>query len=438
MAALNRIKSPHNVFNATVTNTPSFKKSYYTFDSTKYANFTKPDRRRLTYGSEETILSAIYNRIAIDVASLEFAHAKLDENERYTGKIDSYLNDCFRISANLDQAPSAFMQDAALSLIDEGCIAIVATKTTANPVFTDSYDIGSLRVGQIVQWQPDRVKVRLYNEETGRHEDTMLLKRTVAIVENPFYSTMNEPNSIAMRLKEKLALLDKTDKQNNSGKLDLIVQLPFAVKGDLRRAQAAKRKRDIEMQLADSKYGIAYIDGTEKITQLNRAVENNLQPQIEYLTKQLYTRLGITEEIMNGTANEEAMINYYNRVIEPICSAITEEMKRKFLSKTAISQGQTIYFFRDPFKLVPVSQLAEISDKFTRNEIASSNDIRSVMGWIPSKQPGADELRNKNLNQSSKESRNGLTDDSYSIDDSLAGLDDLDSEIDSLIKEIGE
>ena len=409
MAALNRIKSPHNVFNATVTNAPSFKKSYYTFDSTKYANFTKPDRRRLTYGSEETILSAIYNRIAIDVASLEFAHAKLDENERYTGKIDSYLNDCFRVSANLDQAPSAFMQDAALSLIDEGCIAIVATKTTADPVFTDSYDIGSLRVGQIVQWQPDRVKVRLYNEETGRHEDTMLLKRTVAIVENPFYSTMNEPNSIAMRLKEKLALLDKTDKQNNSGKLDLIVQLPFAVKGDLRRAQAAKRKRDIEMQLADSKYGIAYIDGTEKITQLNRAVENNLQPQIEYLTKQLYTRLGITEE-----------------------------MKRKFLSKTAISQGQTIYFFRDPFKLVPVSQLAEISDKFTRNEIASSNDIRSVIGWIPSKQPGADELRNKNLNQSSKEFGNGLTDDSYSIDDSLAGLDDLDSEIDSLIKEIGE
>ena len=357
----------------------------------------KPDRRKLSYGSDESILSAIYNRIAVDVASMEFRHAQLDEDGRYVGDLDTHLNTCLTVSSNIDQTAFLFMLDVALSVIDEGVIAIVPTSATDNPVFTDSYDIGALRTGKIIQWEPDRVKVHLYNDLVGTYEDVIFPKRSCAIIENPFYSIMNEPNSVATRLKEKLALLDKMDKLTSSGKLDLIVQLPYSTKSEHQKAQAQKRKRDIEMQLVNSKYGIAYIDATEKITQLNRPVENNLQAQIEYLTKQLLTRIGITEEILNGTANDTTMLNYYTRVIEPICSAIVDEMTRKFISKTSLSQHKKIIFYRDPFKLVPVSQLADISDRLTRNAIVSSNEIRSIIGFKPSDQPDADELRNKNI-----------------------------------------
>ena len=365
--------------------------------------YYRPDRPRFTRGNERSIVTSVYNRIALDASSITIQHVRLDSNGRFLSTINSCLNNCLTLSANIDQTGRAFIQDVVMSMLDEGCAAIVPTDTSDNPNRTDSYDIGTMRVGKIVEWQADRVKVRLYNEQTGRKEDIFLLKKTVAIVENPLYAVMNEPNSTMQRLIRKLSLLDITDEQTASGKLDLIIQLPYIIKSEARRQQAEQRRKDIEMQLAGSTYGIAYSDGTEKITQLNRPVENNLMKQIEYLTSTLYSQLGITQTILDGTADDKTMLNYYNRTIEPIISSIVDEMKRKFLSKTARSQKQSIMFFRDPFKLVPINDIAEIADKFTRNEIMTSNEIRQIVGMKPSKDPKADELRNSNISQSKEE-----------------------------------
>ena len=363
----------------------------------------RQDRPRFSRGNERSIATSVYNRIALDVAAVTIQHVRLDENGRYKETIDSSLNSCLNLSANIDQTGRAFIQDIVISMFDEGSVAIVPTNTSANPILTTSYDIGSFRTGKIIEWYPAHVKISVYNELTGRKEDIKLPKRCVAIIENPLYAVINEYNSTMQRLIRKLNLLDVVDEQSSSGKLDLVVQLPYSVKGELKRKQAEDRRKDIENQLIGSKYGIAYVDATEKITQLNRPVENNLMKQIEYLTSMLYSQLGLTQSILDGTADEKAMLNYNSRTIEPIVSAIVDEFKRKFLSKTARSQGQTIMFFKDPFKLVPVGELAEISDKLTRNEIASSNEIRQVIGWKPSDDPAADELRNKNLNQSAEE-----------------------------------
>lgn len=359
----------------------------------------KPDRVRFTRGNERSIVTSVYNRIALDVSSIDINHAKLDENGRFKEIIQSGLNECLTLNANIDQTGKSFIQDVVMSMMDEGCVAIVPVDTTTNPTITGSFDINSLRTGQIIEWRPEFVKVRLYNDKTGQKEDVLLPKKSVAIIENPLYAVINEPNSTMQRLIRKLNLLDVIDEQSGSGKLDLIIQLPYVIKSEARRQQAENRRKDIEMQLAGSKYGIAYTDGTEKITQLNRPAENNLMKQIEYLTSMLYSQLGITQSVLDGTADERTMLNYYNRTIEPIISAIIDEMKRKFLTKTARTQNQSIVYFRNPFKLVPINELAEISDKFTRNEIATSNEIRQIIGWKPSDDPGADELRNKNLNQ---------------------------------------
>ena len=362
-----------------------------------------PYRSRLTRGNERSIVTSVYNRIALDVAAIDMYHAKLDDDGRFVEVIESSLNECLTLSANIDQTAKAFMQDVVMSMMDEGCVAIVPVDTTINPNISGSYDINSLRVGQILEWRPQHVKVRLYNDKIGQKEDLLLPKSMVAIIENPLYAVINEPNSTMQRLIRKLNLLDVIDEQSGSGKLDLIIQLPYVIKSEARRQQAENRRKDIEMQLSGSKYGIAYTDGTEKITQLNRPVENNLMKQIEYLTSMLYSQLGITQTILDGTADDKTMLNYYNRTIEPIVSAIVDEMKRKFLTKTARTRKQDIVYFRDPFKLVPVNDLAEIADKLTRNEIATSNEIRQIMGWKPSKDPDADELRNKNLNKSAEE-----------------------------------
>lgn len=367
---------------------------------------TRPDRVRLTRGNERSIVTSLYNRIALDVAAIDIRHCKLDDNNRYLEECNSYLNDCLKTSANIDQTPRAFFQDVVMSLLDEGCVAIVPVDTTEDPALTDSYDVGSLRVGKITQWSPDKVKVEVYNERKGRKEEVWFLKRTVAIIENPLYAVINEPNSTMQRLMRKLSLLDVTDEQTASGKLDLIIQLPYVIKTDGRRQQAEQRRKDIEMQLAGSKYGIAYTDGTEKITQLNRAVENNLMSQVEYLTNLLFSQIGMTQSILDGTADEKTMLNYYNRTIQPIVSAITEEMLRKFLSKTARTKKQSIMAFRDPFKLVPVNDIAEIADKFTRNEIMTSNEIRQIIGMKPSQDPKADQLINSNLNHTPEELSN--------------------------------
>lgn len=359
----------------------------------------KPDRVRFTRGNERSIVTSVYNRIALDVSSIDINHAKLDENGRFKEVIQSGLNECLTLNANIDQTGKAFIQDVVMSMMDEGCVAIVPVDTTTNPTITGSFDINSLRTGQIIEWRPEFIKVRLYNDRTGQKEDVLLPKKSVAIIENPLYAVINEPNSTMQRLIRKLNLLDVIDEQSGSGKLDLIIQLPYVIKSEARRQQAENRRKDIEMQLAGSKYGIAYTDGTEKITQLNRPAENNLMKQIEYLTSMLYSQLGITQSVLDGTADERTMLNYYNRTIEPIISSIIDEMKRKFLTKTARTQNQSIVYFRNPFKLVPINELAEISDKFTRNEIATSNEIRQIIGWKPSDDPGADELRNKNLNQ---------------------------------------
>ena len=360
-----------------------------------------PNRIHLSRGNERSIVTAVYNRLALDTAAIGFKHIRLDKNNRFKEIILSGLNNCLSIEANIDQTGRSFIQDAVISMLDEGCVAIVPTETTFNPTVTGSFDIDSMRTGKIIEWFPKHVKVRVYNENTGRKEDIILPKTTVAIIENPFYAVMNESNSTLQRLIRKLVLLDDIDEQSGAGKLDLIIQLPYTIKSEARREQAEKRRKDIEMQLAGSKYGIAYVDGTEHVTQLNRSLENNLMKQIEYLTNLLFSQLGLTQSIMDGTADEKTMLNYYDRTIEPILSTIADEMIRKFLTKTARSQGQSIKFFRDPFKLVPVSEIAEIADKFTRNEIATSNEIRQVIGWTPSDDPNADVLRNKNLSEPS-------------------------------------
>ena len=358
----------------------------------------RPDRIRIIGTNEKSIVTAIYNKIAMDCAAVEIVHAKLDDNDRYVSPMISGLNTCLTLSANKDQTARAFRQDVVMSLFDEGCIAIVPVDTTFNPMETDSYDILSMRVGKIVQWYPDHVKVRVYNDRSGRYDDIVMPKASTAIIENPLYSVMNEQNSVVQRLRRKLSLLDIADEQTTSSKLNMIIQLPYVIKTEARRTEANKRRQEIEDQLVNSKYGIAYADGTEKIIQLNRSLDNNLMSQIEYLTSMVYSQLGITQEIMNGTADEKTMQNYYSRSIEPIVSAIVEEMRRKFLTKTARSQHKSIVFFRDPFKLVPVSAIADIADKFTRNEIMSSNEMRQIVGLKPINDTKADELRNKNLN----------------------------------------
>lgn len=359
----------------------------------------RPDRLRFTRGNERSIVTSVYNRIGIDVASISINHVRLDKNDRFSSIIDSGLNNCLTLDANIDQTGRAFIQDIVMSMLDEGTVAIVPVDTTLNPKITGSYDIESMRTGKIVEWKPRKVKIRLYNDRTGQKEEIWLPKSVVAIVENPLYAVMNEPNSTMQRLKRKLNLLDVIDEQSGSGKLDLIIQLPYVIKTDSRRKQAEERRQDIERQLSGSKYGIAYTDGTERITQLNRPIENNLLKQVEYLTNQLYGQLGISQEVMNGTADEKQMLNYNNRTIEPIVSAIVDEMKRKFLTKTARTQGQSIMFFRDPFKLVPVENVAEIADKFTRNEIMTSNEFRQVIGMKPADDPKADQLRNANISE---------------------------------------
>ena len=369
------------------------------FQDIGYGYSYRPDRFHLTRGNERSIVTSVYNRIALDVAAIDIQHVQLDAEGRFCDVVQSGLNNCLSTEANLDQTGRAFIQDAVMSMMDEGCIAIVPVDTDDDPDDTTGYQILSMRVGRIRDWYPKHIRVELYNEETGRKQDIVVPKSTVAIVENPLYAVINEPNSTMQRLIRKLNLLDAVDEQSSSGKLDLIIQLPYVIKTEVRRKQAEKRRKDIEQQLAGSKYGIAYTDGTERITQLNRSLENNLMKQIEYLTSMLYSQLGITQSILEGTADDKTMLNYYNRTIEPIIAAIVDEMKRKFLSKTARSQNKSIKFFRDPFKLVPVADLAEISDKFTRNEIATSNEIRQVIGWKPSDDPKADELRNSNLSQ---------------------------------------
>ena len=359
----------------------------------------RPDRPRLTRGNERSIINSIFNKIALDVASIDIVHCKLDENNRYIETIDSGLNNCLTLEANIDQTGRAFIQDVVMSMLDEGSVAIVPVDTTINPKDTNSYDIVSMRTGKILAWYPEHVRVQLYNEKTGKKEELILPKKTVGIIENPLYTVINEQNSTMQRLKRKLALLDMVDEQNSSGKLDLIIQLPYVVKSDARRQQAEKRRKDIEMQLVGSKYGIAYTDGTERITQLNRPIDNNLFTQVESLTSMLYSQLGITQSVLDGTADEKTMLNYYNRSIAPFVDAIVDELKRKFLSKTARTRKQSIQAFRDPFKLVPVNELAEIADKFTRNEILSSNEIRQIIGRKPSKDPKADQLINSNISQ---------------------------------------
>ena len=356
----------------------------------------RPDRVRFTRGNERSIVTSVYNRIALDVAAINIQHVQLDDNNRFTSVVESGLNSCLNLEANIDQTGRAFVQEIVMSMFDEGCVAVVPVDTTQDPEITDSYDILSMRTGKILEWKPRHVKVRVYNDRTGMKEDLLLPKKQVAIIENPLYAVINEPNSTMQRLIRKLCLLDAVDEQSSSGKLDLIIQLPYVVKTEARRQQANDRRKQIEEQLTGSKYGIAYTDGTERITQLNRPVENNLMKQIEYLTSMLYSQLGITQAILDGTADDKTMLNYYSRTIEPIISAIVDEMKRKFLTKTARSQKKSIMFFRDPFKLVPVNDIAEIADKFTRNEILSSNEIRQIVGIKPSKDPKADELRNKN------------------------------------------
>lgn len=367
------------------------------------ASYYSPNYARYYQGSETTTIMAVYNRIALDVASVVIQHVRLDENDRYSETIDDGLNYCLTQEANIDQTSRAFIQDCVLSMFTNGSIAIVPVKATNDITFTDSYDVLSMRVGKIVEWRPQYVKIDLYNENDGQHHEIMLPKSCVAIVPNPLYAIINEPNSTMQRLMRKISMLDAIDTQNSAGKLDLIIQLPYVIKSEARKKQAEERRREIEVQLSGSKYGIAYTDGTEKITQLNRPLENNLQAQIEYLTSQFYAQLGITTEVLNGSADESTMLNYNSRTIEPIVAAIVDAMRVKFLSKTARSQRQDIVYFRDPFKLVPISNLADIADKFTRNEILTSNEVRQIAGMKPSSDPNADELRNKNLNKSAEE-----------------------------------
>ena len=410
-----RLKHAWNAFQ--MNRNPTYTNNYYGSSSS-----TRPDRMRFSRGNEKSIVTSIYNRIALDVSQLSFEHVQLDKDGRYSETKTTGLNTCLTLEANLDQTSRAFFQDAALSMFDEGSIALVPIDTNLDPNITGGYDIESIRVGQILTWYPKHIKVRLYNEQTGIKEDRIIPKSIAAIIENPFYTVMNQSNSTMQRLIRKLSLLDAIDEQSASGKLDLIIQLPYTVKSNLRKQQAEERRKAVEDQLYDSKYGIAYIDSTERVIQLNRPVENNLMSQIEYLQNLLYSQLGITQSILEGSADDKTMLNYYNRIVEPIAAAFVDEMRRKFLTKTARTQGQSIMFFRDPFKLVPVSELAEISDKLTRNEIASSNEMRQTIGWKPSKDPKADELRNKNLNQPESELQKDQT------SQNLKGIEDKDKE----------
>ncbi len=364
---------------------------------------SRPDRPRLSRGNEKSIATSIFNRIALDVSSVSIKHCRLDKNGRYVEDVDSGLNNCLNLEANKDQTGRAFIQDVVLSMLDEGCVALVPVETTIDPKSSNSYQIDSMRTGKITEWYPDMVRVRLYNDRTGEKEEILLPKNQVGIIENPLYAVVNEYNSTMQRLIRKLSLLDVTDEQTASGKLDLIIQLPYLIKTENRREQAERRRKDIIDQLAGSQYGIAYTDGTEKITQLNRSLENNLLKQVEYLTNMVYSQLGITQSVLDGTADEKTMLNYMNRTVEPIISAIVDELKRKFLTKTARSQLQSIVYFRDPFRLVPVNDIAEIADKFTRNEIMTSNEIRQIVGMQPSKDPKADKLVNSNISQAKQD-----------------------------------
>lgn len=405
----------------------------------------RPDRIRMTRGHERSIVTAICNRIALDVSAISLVHARVDENGHFLEYIDDTLHQCLTVEANLDQTGRALRQDIVMSMLDEGCVAVVPVEADFDPDENSSYKIYSLRTGKILEWMPQHVRVRLYDERTGRFEEVVVAKKYTAIMENPLFAVMNEPNSTMQRLIRKLNILDAIDEQSGSGKLDLIIQLPYVIKSQARKEQAEQRRRDIEQQLSGSKYGIAYTDGTEHITQLNRGVENNLMSQIEYLTKMLYSQLGITESVMDGTANEETMLNYHNRTVEPILSAIADEMTRTFLTKTARTQKQAISFFRDPFRISPVSQIAEIADKFTRNEIMTKNEFRSIIGMRPSDDPRADELRNSNINQSEAdqalldskvENQNGQSMTREEYEAALADLDDLDAQLDDLEKEL--
>lgn len=399
MGFLDRLKHAWNAFTESGGSDPPFYTYYQPREYLGMSSTYRPDRIYLTRGQEKSIISTVYNRIALDVSGVDIRHVKVDENERYSSLMDSGLNNCLTFEANKDQVSRLFIQDIVMSMFDEGCIAVVPIDTSIDPTKSSSYDILSMRVGKIIQWYPDYVTVEVYNDRTGIKEQITVPKSTTAIIENPFYAVMNEPNSVLQRLINKFNLLDAIDAQSGSGKLDLIIQLPYVIKTDLRREQAEKRRMDIETQLSTSKYGIAYTDGTEKITQLNRPVENNLMKQIEYLTSMLYSQLGLTSSILDGTADEKTMLNYMNRTVKPIVRAITEEMSRKFLTKTGRTQGQRILYFDKPFELIPVTNLADIADKFTRNEIMSPNEIRQIVGLKPVQDAKADELRNRNLNE---------------------------------------
>ena len=402
---------------------------------------TRPDRTRLRISNERSIIASIYTRLSIDVASVSLQHVRLDSNKRYIGDMDSGLNECLTLGANIDQSARAFRQDVALTLFDKGVIALVPVDTSVSPEMSGGYNIETLRVGTIVKWFPRHVKINIYNDRTGKHEDITLSKNSVAIIENPLYMVMNETNSTLQRLMRKLSMLDAVDEQSASGKLDLIIQLPYAIRSETKREQADQRRKDIEFQLKGSKYGIAYTDGTEKVTQLNRPAENNLLKQVEYLHEMLYAELGLTPEVMNGTADEAAMLNYMNRTIEPVVDAIVLEMKRKFLTKTARTQNQSIEYFRDPFKLVPLANIAEIADKFTRNEILSSNEIRAVLGFKPSSDPKAEQLVNSNMPQGDTGVSVPGTAPAASTAETDAVVDDafdsLDAELGNILSDLG-
>lgn len=386
-----RLKHAYNAF---MNRDPT--KDYVSYGQSSYEN---PSRKRMSMGNEKSIVTSVYNRIALDVGAMDIKHCKMDDEGRFIENVKSELNSCLTIEANIDQTGRALVQDIVLSMLDEGVVAVVPTETDTNINSSGTFDIYSLRTGKILAWYPSHIRVLVYNEKLGRKQEIVVPKKSVAIIENPLYAVVNEPNSTLKRLIRKLNLLDYVDEQSGSGKLDLIIQLPYLVKSEARKQQADDRRKEIERQLTNTKYGIAYTDGTEKITQLNRPVENNLMKQIEYLTSMLYSQLGITQSVLEGTADEKTMLNYYTRTIEPIVSAIVDEMRRKFLTKTARTRGHTIYYFRDPFKLVPIDNIAEIADKFTRNEIMTSNEIRQKIGMKPSNDPKADQLINSNISQ---------------------------------------
>jgi hypothetical protein len=439
VAISDRIKHAWNAFANVETTATLDKGAYYS---------QRPDRLKMNFGNERSLISSIYNRLSIDMAAVDIRHVRLDSENRYLEDMDSGLNNCLTVEANLDQGARAFRQDIAMTLFDKGVIALVPVDTTISPLTSGGFDIRTMRVGHVVAWFPKQVRVSVYNENTGRRQEITLDKKFVAIVENPLYTVMNEPNSTLQRLIRKLNMLDSVDEQSSSGKLDMIIQLPYVIKSESRREQANQRRSDIEQQLRGSKYGIAYTDGTEKITQLNRPLENNLLKQIEYLTSLLYSQLGLTPEVMNGTADEATMKNYYNRTIEPIVEAVVEAMRRSFLTKTARSQKQGVMAFRDPFKLVPIADIAEIADKFTRNEIASSNDIRQAIGWKPAKDPKADQLVNSNMPQGTgpggPPAIENVVEGEVVPDDELdedavmqSALDELEGPIDEMLRELG-